>query len=340
MANEDDQLDNDGTLDLTPEVNPSDFPIEPEDQSHDEMMIEDSSGDQSLSGSVEDNEQAALDNKDKADKHKKRVSGKTRINQLFREKSQAEHEAQVLRAENERLRQLSEVSNNAAMTHYDKSVKLRLERAIQLKTEALQNEDIEAQVKADVEMSRVAAQIEQLDAWKAQQASMSNQQAYQQQQQTMQPQYEEQEPLNEVTENWLSENTWFVPGSQDYDPDMQEEVQAFADALDRKLRRTGQADRILTDEYFDEINDYVSREFYGEQPQSRVNKGNLTMKPINNRAPVAPVSRSGQTNAPQKSVKITLTSEERDFARLSGITPEAYAKHKMESQKILRDKGR
>lgn len=278
-------------------------------------------------------------------KHKDRVRGKTRINQLTREKYQAENEASLLRAENERLRQLTEVSNQAAMQHYDKAVQLRLDRAMQMKTEALQNEDIEAQVKADVELSSVTAQIEQLKAYKSQQ--QRNQQQYvppqePQYQHQAQDEYEEHEvELNEVTENWLSENQWFVPGSEDYDAEMEQEVKAYADALDRRYRRNGKANKILSEEYFDEINNYISREFY-DQPvaPARNNKSNLTMKPITNRAPVAPVSRSSHANTSKAPVKIALTAEERDFARMSGISQQAYALQKAEMMKFKRDQGR
>ncbi len=279
--------------------------------------------------------------------HKERVRGKTRINQLTREKYQAENEAALLRAENERLRQLTEVSNNAAMQHYDKSVQLRLDRAMQMKTEALQNEDIEAQVKADLELSRVAAQMEQLQAYKAQQQRTQQQpqeQQYQQpqyQQQQQQQAYEDQEvELNEVTENWLQDNQWFVPGSDDYDQEMEQEVKAFADSLDKRYKRNGKASKILSDEYFEEINNYVAREFYDQPAAPRNNKGNLTMKPITNRAPVAPVSRSGHSNNSKTPIKISLTAEERDFARMSGISQQAYALQKAEMMKFKRDQGR
>lgn len=326
----------------SPEINSEDFPIEQEEQEPEIEIVEEDAQDAG-DGFGSDQDEPAQEEApvEKAAKPKHRVPAKTRINQLIRQKSQAEHEANLLRSENERLRQLSEVSNNAAMTHYDKSVKLRLDRAIQMKTEALHNEDIEAQVKADLEMSRVAAQIEQLEAWKAQQGNVKQQQPQQQQQYDAPNNYQEPtQQLNEVTENWLAENSWFVPNSPDYDPDMQEEVQAFADSLDKKLRRTGQANKILSEDYFNEINNYVAREFYGEQPQQRSNKGNLTMKPANTRAPVAPVSRGGQPSNPQKPTRVTLTTEERDLARMSGITPEAYAKWKVETQKIQRDRGR
>lgn len=274
-------------------------------------------------------------------KHKDRVRGKTRINQLTREKYQAENEASILRAENERLRQLTDASNAAAMGHYDQAVQLRLERAMQLKTEALQNEDIEAQVKADLELSRVASQAEQLKAYKAQQQRSQSQQVPQQQQYQQQTYEEPEVELNEVTENWLQENQWFVPGTEDYDAEMEQEVKAYADALDRRYKRNGKSNKILSDEYFDEINNYVAKEFY-DQPVAPVrnNKSNLTMKPITNRAPVAPVSRSSHANTSKAPIKIALTAEERDFAKMSGISAQAYALQKAEMMKFKRDQGR
>ena len=294
---------------------------------------------------VAEESSSEIENIPEKPKHKERVRGKTRINQLTREKYQAENEAAILRAENERLRQLTEVSNNAAMQHYDKSVQLRLDRAMQLKTEALQNEDIEAQVKADLELSRVAAQMEQLQAYKAQQQRTQQQYTPTQEQQYNQYQQQDyQEPeveLNETTENWLAENQWFVPGSDEYDSEMEQEVKAYADALDRRYKRNGKANKILSDEYFDEINNYVAREFY-EQPNisPRNNKSNLTMKPITNRAPVAPVSRSGHANIKKAPIQVALTAEERDFARQIGISQQAYALQKAESMKFKRDQGR
>lgn len=275
-------------------------------------------------------------------KHKDRVRGKTRINQLTREKYQAENEAALLRAENERLRQMSEISSKAAMQNYDKTIQLRLDRALQMKTEALQNEDIEAQVKADLELSRVAAQMEQMEAYKSQQSRTQQQYTPPQEQQYQQYGYEEPEvELNEVTESWLQDNQWFVPGTDDYDAEMEQEVKAYADALDRRYRRNGKANKILSEEYFDEINNYIAKEFY-DQPAapSRNNKSNLTMKPITNRAPVAPVSRSSHSNTAKTPMKISLTAEERDFARMSGISQQAYALQKAEMMKFKREQGR
>lgn len=290
-------------------------------------------GDEALSEEVE------IQEKPKP-KQRNRVSGKTRINQLYREKSQAEHEAALLRAEVQRLQQLSQVSNNAAMAHYDNNIQLQLDRAKRMKAEAIQNNDVEGQVEADLIMSRTAAQMEALEAYKAQAQTKARDAEYYAQQ-YQQPQQQPQQQLNEATESWLQDNPWFIPGSAEHDPEMQEEVQAYADSLDRKLRRNGQANKILTDEYFNEINDYIAREFYNDQSQPQHNSRGLTMRPATTRAPVAPVSRRGQpTNINARQQQVRLTAEQREIARLSGLTEKAYILGMIESNQMLKDKGR
>lgn len=272
-------------------------------------------------------------------KHSNRPLGKTRINQLRREKYRAENEANLLRAENDRLKKLNDSSTQAAMVHYDSSVKLRLDRAKQVKALAIENGDVNAQVDADVEIGRIAAQMEQLEAYKSQESVRERQQAPEQEQYRQQ-QRAPQAQLNEDTESWLADNTWFVPNSPDFDQDMHQEVQAYAESLDRKLRRTGQEDKIMTREYFDEINNYVQREFYEQEdtPPPQPSR-NLNMKQASSRAPVAPVGKTGGRPNPANPRQITLTSEEKDFIRFAKISPEEYVKQKAAIAQSERTRG-
>ncbi len=274
---------------------------------------------------------------EKPKQKKGRVPGKTRINQLIREKYEAENETQALRAENERLKKLQENANNAAMAHYDNSVQLKMDRAKQLKAQAIEIGDVSAQVDADVELSRVAAQMEQLDAWKAQQSHKQREAdvMHEQQQHNNQQQYQTPD-LNEETEEWLQENPWFDPRTSHYDADMQAEVKAYADALDRKLIRSGQEDKIMTREYFDAINGYVQKEFYNDEP--RQNR-NLNMKSARG-AQVAPVGNRAASGTPNSvNPKIILSAEEKDLIRLGKIDEKEFIRQKALIMKNAQTRG-
>lgn len=266
----------------------------------------------------------------------KRLPAKTRINQITREKFAAQHEAQLLREENERLRKLAEINESAALGNYDHAIQLRIDQAKRDLTKAIEEGDVSLQADSIDKIAEAKAEAKQLEAWKANQKyAAERSQSQSQQQQQPQEYYQPQVNMNEETESWLSQNQWFVPDSPEFDSDMAQEVQAYAAALDRKLNRQGQQNKILSKEYFDHINDYVRREFYDEEPEQP--QRNLNMKPQKHSP--APVMRS----APQAKAakpRIVLSEDEKFMARNMGITEEAWIKAKIQDQQLQQQRGR
>lgn len=302
---------------------------------------------------IEVESQETVEPEEDTPKPKKKVSGlKTELNKIQRERYKALHLAEVAAKENEDLKKqldhykkLNEQSSNAALTHYDESISLRMEQAEHLLAKAIEEGDYKLQAKATAELARAQAQAENINSWKAQQKlaeqEMEQQQRYRQQELTVNPQ-ENVNPtmyLNEDTENWLTNNPWFIQDSPDFDPDAAHQVQAFAQALEMKMRRSGQASKVLTKEYFDKINDYVSREIYPEdEAEEESYHRTLNMKPTRNM--VSPVGQNSSAPKPIQKQRVSLTKAEKEFAAIMGMPEERYAQRKLEVQQSYRESGR
>lgn len=241
-------------------------------------------------------------------KRKFHIDAKGRISQLTREKYEAQHatkvkeeEVEKLRSEVERLSKLTEQSSQAAMAHYDDSVKLRMDQAELKLSKAIQEGDVSEQIKATSEIAKAQAQQENINSWKANQQYIKNQvpepafkpervvpgRPYQATTQEV-----EQPELTPEAHEWLNRNTWFHPQSEDFDNDLAREVQSYEALLYNKMLRAGQEDKILGKEYFDEIDRYIKHEIYGE-PEVQPGRV-LNMRQT--RSPVAPVSHGGVQN--------------------------------------------
>ncbi len=268
-------------------------------------------------------------------KGKKPKNVQTRINELQRDKHRALQQAQdsmqqleQLRHENERLKQYSETTNQAAMIHYDQSVKLREQNARKMLTQAIETGDVNLQVEATEELAGAKSEMKNLDAWRAQERMKQEpqhnpeeyyqQQHQQQYQQPRQQQYETE--TNPETQEWIDSNPWIHKDSPEFDPELAEEVINYAAALDRRFIRTGQQDKIMTKEYYDDINRYISGDAH--KPQST---RTLNMKSSN--IPVAGVSRSSNQAQSANQNTVVLTAEQKQFANLMKIPLETYAKH-------------
>lgn len=258
---------------------------------------------------------------------------KTRFNQIQREKYQAIHENRALKEEIERLRNFSDLSNKAAMSNYDQAIQLKEQTASQKLTQAIENGDVQLQTEAYKDMAKIAAEQQQLNSWKAQQ--QLNQNSKPQQEYTDRYQYPQEQNPPELS-NWISENTWFDKYSPDFDAEMADEVISYARTLDNKFIRSGQKNKLLSKEYFNEINRYVQQEIYGqESPQQN---RTLTMRPSKNI--VSPVSKGTQIAKAQRD-RVSLTADEKDLARRLNVSDETFLKHKVEDlNRVKIDRGR
>lgn len=259
-----------------------------------------------------------------------RIIAKKKLSKLKRERHRLAVETQKLKEENEALRNYMEHSNQAAMSHYDKNVNMRIETAKKEKLKALETGDMEAVVEADQQLAEAIADLKSIQNWKTQEALRYQ---AQQQQQRQQEYYDEPEvEVNAETEQWIADNPWFNPNSRSFDQDMYEDVNDYIASLDEHLARTGKQDQQFTRQYFNKINAYV-KDSYGvsqRRPQPIVmQKPNQYVEPVRNKSSVA---------SPPRKETIRLNEEEKRMAANLGVSEEAYIMHKkndMEKQKTI-----
>ncbi len=255
---------------------------------------------------------------------------KNRISQLKRDKYRALNRVKQLENEVNELRLRSTTSDEAAMAHYDSLIKLKLEQSRQKLKQAKSIGDEDAEVQATEELTEAKAEAQAMQSWRAQQKYNNQKNVTYQDENTYQDYQEPSIAENEDVSNWIESNPWFVNNSSHFDPDMAEEVVDFAKTLDRKFIRQGKQHKILSREYFEEIDDYVRSNFTDDLPFTNKKK-EIVMKPINN--PVSPVGR--RTVAPQEqNVKdIKLSSAEKFMAKNAGISEEDWKKAIIETRK-------
>ena len=278
-------------------------------------------------------------------KPKKHKPLKAEFNRVQKEKYQALHEIELLKLENDRLQKLAALTAESATYHNDKSIELKLAQARSAKTAAYESADTEGMLKADELFAEAMNAKAESDRWKSQQRYNQEQHAQRVQQQQYLDQQREQAPqeyLNEDSENWISQNPWYDPESNDYNEDIAQDVMEYSKLIDRKYARMGQEDRILTQQYFDEIDKYVSEhhsftdEEEYEEPARRAQKApvrqqqartNINMKPVRNN--IAPVGKTVKSAANPNPNRVVLSAKERDFVKTMGITESEYAKQKL-----------
>lgn len=279
--------------------------------------------------------------KNDGNKRPNKVPTTRRIAQLTAEKYALAEEAARERAENARLKNELEQLNRANMANYEQTVESKIERAKQKLRDARNSGDVDAETDAQLELSQAAAEKNDIEAWKRR--NPQPQPGQQKAQQQGQPQ---QQRLNadqqRAIQGWIQQNDWFDPNSPNYDADMQKDVGEFAKRVETWLVRQGRINEIATDAYFKVINDYINKNWSGEDGESP-----------NMSAPeggAAPVAKSGTTakaagGGVSGGMKVTLSAAERDMAHRLDLrhpngkayTPAekeyAYAKNKIRANK-------
>lgn len=260
-----------------------------------------------------------------------RIIEKKKLSKLKRERHRLAVEAQKLKEENEVLRNYMEHSNQAAMSHYDKNVNMRIETAKKEKLKALETGDMEAVVEADQQLAEGIADLKSIQNWKTQEALRYQ---AQQQQQRQHEYFDEPEvEVNAETEQWIADNSWFNPNSRSFDPDMYEDVNDYIASLDEHLARTGKQHQQFTRQYFNKINAYVKDSYGVSQRRSQpivMQKPNQYVEPVRNRSTVA--------NPPRKE-RIELSPDEKRMAANLGVSEEAYSMFKKQDIEKQKTKG-
>lgn len=267
---------------------------------------------------------------------------KTKYNREKRKNKELEYKLKQLEEEITKQKHIAEKSSEIAMSQYDRTVQLDMDRAKSKLTKALEDGDISVQAEMTAELALLAAKAEQLNVWKSQKQIDEENRPPTQINRGQQPQanqadedYEPEEIENPIMAKWINDNTWFNQQSDDFDPEMYEEVLGFATAYDKKLARIGQSNKIGTREYFDEINNYVRSEFYSEPQPTHSRTLNMKQSTI----PVAPVGNGAQ-RAKSTKPTISLNAEEKDFAVTMGLTEAEFLDFKVKDLENQRLKGR
>jgi hypothetical protein len=265
------------------------------------------------------------------DELQRQILAKKKLSKLTRERHRLAAETQKLKEENQLLRQHMDHSSQAAMTHYDNNVQLRIDTAKKEKLKALEIGDMESVVERDQELAEAVAELKNIQSWKTQESIRQ----YNQQQETQQYQQQYYEPppveINEETETWIEANPWFDPNSREHIPEVFEDVNDYIASLDEHLARTGKDHQRFTKAYFNKIDAYVN-DTYGKQ--ASITPAPMKMKSSNQY--VEPVRNKSSVAAPPRKETITLDAEEKRMAKNLGVSEESYIlfkKSDLEKQK-------
>jgi hypothetical protein len=124
-------------------------------------------------------------------------------------------------------------------------------------------------------------------------------------------------------QEWLNEHPELMEESSEYNPKVQKELSEFIKDYDRQLKQKGKEDEILSDNYFD-----VLDEFLDSIKVKRAKEGYTTSK-------VGSV-RNSFSATPGGTLKVTLTEFDKNYARNLGISEKEYLKWKIEDIKETR----
>ena len=126
---------------------------------------------------------------------------------------------------------------------------------------------------------------------------------------------------NNVTEQqlskaqeWLDDHPELIEGSSDYNPQIQKEVAAFIQKLDRDLRKKGRSNEILSDQYLDEIDDFI------DSVKIKKPKDGYTTSNVGG-------VRNSFSNNDANKVRITLSDFDKQMAKELKMSEEQYLKY-------------
>lgn len=262
-------------------------------------------------------------------KPKKKSNIGQRLSEVQREKFQALDQLRRLQEENERLRGVADNSTRTALNHYDDAVNQRLHAAKENKRKALESGDIDAQTNADVELGLATADYQEANRLKAQQQMYEQQQQYNYNypQQSQQPSHPTPDVVYHAQE-FVNENPWFSPQSEEYDSEMAGTMHALVNEFDNNLRRNGYGNHIMTPEYFAVVSERA-RELVGYKKQLG---GDLNMRQT--RSAVSPVRQGGFSSQGQNYPRQAgLSPAEKEIARNLKLDEKTYLQYRLKDER-------
>jgi len=295
-----------------------------------------------------DIEEKPVQSQKEEQKPKNRAPAERRINEITREKYQAQEEARRaseelrrIREENEQLRKMAELSSHSAMVNYDSSLETRISQAKDMKKRAYESGDIDQQSEADFLLASLAAEKKTSEAWKIQKTFQDEQVKQQQAREQTQHQISQEEYLNRWVQHY---SPLLDEKSPDYHPEAAQRMSEYIDSLDAELLRTNRQHLYRSYDYVNQLDNYMkshilpslnqdSQEDY--QPETQLNSQRRAPVQTSRRNNVAPVNRQQSSGARNKP-SYTITASEKEIASRMEVSDKEYVKWR---EKINAEQG-
>lgn len=272
-------------------------------------------------------------------KKKNRISEKSRIAQLTRELRQAQSVAHDVLSRNQFLESKISQKEKESFTTQENYLTAQKERVKKYLTDAIEEGDPSKIAEANDLLSQYNTEILINKQKQIVQTEIPQQRSY------TQPSYEEpiEIPYEETGKEWMEKNSWANPQSPHFDKEMYEEADNYSIRLARKYKLEGRGDEVGTEDFFNEITDYIKDSYdisttpqaSNSKPQSR---DRMQMK-TDKSPPVGSVTRQTPINQPSsKSRDIVLTPEQKEIAySLRGFVRDPKTGQKVQDNRTLEE---
>jgi hypothetical protein len=223
----------------------------------------------------------------------------------LREQQEAVSFAQRVMEENKRLKSNLNNSEKNVLATVQKAVEMEMNEAKRAYREAYDSGDTDKVMEAQERLTQATLKVEKVKNFRPQPL---------QEQETpvqMQPQPVQQVRPDPSAQAWQSENPWF---GED------EEMTSLALGLHERLKREGVA--ISSQEYYRRIDATIRKRF----PEKFEEEAEQESRPVRKSSVVAPATRS---TSPKR---VRLNPSELNLAKKLNLTPEQYAKAKLEME--------
>ncbi len=188
---------------------------------------------------------------------------------------------------------------------------------------AIDDGDKDAMAKAISAMTKANGTINELEKWRYndEQRNLVSQTPVAQQ-----PIYDD--SIRMIAEEWLEDHPYLQQDSKRYDPVLAKKVINFVNNYDKELQATNRGHELLSDEYFEVVENYITKVRHSAQKTSR----NIESMPT-----VGGVRNSYSTNNnSSKPAQLTLTAEEKQLAHNFGMTEKEWLIEKIKESKNQR----
>jgi hypothetical protein len=223
----------------------------------------------------------------------------------LREQQEAISFAQRVMEENKRLKSNLNNSEKNVLATVQKAVEMEMNEAKRAYREAYDSGDTDKVMEAQERLTQATLKVEKVKNFRPQPL---------QEQETpvqMQPQPAQQVRPDPSAQAWQSENPWF---GED------EEMTSLALGLHERLKREGVA--VSSQEYYRRIDATIRKRF----PEKFEEEAEQESRPVRKSSVVAPATRS---TSPKR---VRLNPSELSLAKKLNLTPEQYAKAKLEME--------